>query len=86
MIYEAKNTLKKHRDGWQFEGQVSDGQTSIQVAGVVYDYKTDGQLKRAIIARMKEAWREHAKKKEPDTKVLSADNIFKDKLSAVLEL
>lgn len=85
MKYEVKNILKKHSHGWQFEGRIIDGTSSYTIAGVIADRPTDGQLKRAITKEMERACVER-QKKEKTTKTLSVDDVFKERLSAALEL
>jgi len=82
MKIECLNTIKRQSENkWEYNGRFYFNRKWIPVIGTVADYKTESQIKRAIIRRIKSQADTHKEKQKKDqTKILGVDKIFKDAL------
>ena len=79
MKVKVLNIIKKKGERWEYNGRFYFNRKWIPVIGVVSNYKTEAQIKRAIIKKIKAQAETHkANLQVPQEKMLSADTVFKD--------
>lgn len=87
MTYEVLNIIEDINGKWSFAGQIIDGLEKTQVGGTVNAYKTNSQIKNAIIAQMEWEIQKYQGTLIPEkTKALTTDSVFKTKLSVMAEI
>ncbi len=78
MTIEVLNTIKRVSRGWEYKAKFKFNGKWIPVIGQVEDSKTEEQIKKRIIEKVKQqAIRYKKQNKLEQTKTLSIDNIFK---------
>lgn len=81
MKVEALNTIKRKGNRWEYNGRFYFNGEWVPVIGVVGDFQTEAQTKKAIIKRIKSQAETHkAEQNIPQEKTLSTDTVFKTKL------
>jgi hypothetical protein len=78
MKVKALNVIKRKNKKWEYNGRFYYNKEWIPVIGTIPEYKTDSQIKRAIIKKIKgQAEKYKADLEIPKEKVLPADTVFK---------
>lgn len=78
MIIEVLNTIKKKGDKWEFNGRFKYNQQWVTVISIVSDMKTESQIKKAIIKKIRaKAEQYKIEHDQPQEKKLSVDTVFK---------
>lgn len=81
--FEILRLLQPSDDKWIYQGQIIHNDKKISVKGTVLNYPTNSQIKKAIIADVKEKVKKYLLSFEPlKTKTLSSDSIFRDVLTS----
>jgi len=73
--------LEPVSDRWRYKAIITHKNKTKNITGIVDDYKTQSQIKKAIIADAKTQTKKYTDSLvKPKTKVLNEDNIFKNSL------
>jgi len=80
MKIKVLNIIKrKSEKRWEYNGGFYFNRKWVPVIGTVSDYKTEAQIKRAIIKRIKVQAETHkANLQVPQQRTLATDTVFKD--------
>jgi len=79
MNIEVLNKIKRSGEKWEYLGRFQFKQQWIPVTGKISDMKTESQIKKAILKRIKsQADTFKAESEIPQEKTLSPDAVFKD--------
>ena len=81
MKIKILNIIKKRGERWEYNGRFYFNHRWIPAIGIVADYKTESQVKRAIIKNIKaQAEKYKLKLQIPQERILSSDTVFKEVL------
>ncbi len=81
-LFQVLRQLEPAGEKWRYVGRITHNAKQLNVSGIVSDYPTNSQIKRAIIRDVKRQVKKYlASLAQPQTKTLSSDSIFKDVLS-----
>lgn len=81
MKIKALNIIKRKGNRWEYNGRFYFNRKWIPAIGVVADYKTESQIKRAIIKNIKvQAEKYKLNLQVPQEKILALDTVFKEVL------
>ena len=79
MKIKVLNIIKKKGGKWEYNGGFYFNRKWIPVIGAVPNYKTEAQIKRAIIKRIKtQAETYKSSLQVPQEKILATDTVFKE--------
>ena len=81
MKIEALNIIKRKGDKWEYNGRFYFNRKWVPIIGTVADFKTESQIKRAIIKRIKiQAETYKAEQSIPQERTLAVNGVFKASL------
>ncbi len=81
VTFKILRQLKPSGKKWKYQGRIIHNAKTIDVTGIVDDYLTNSQIKRAIINDIKKKTKKYiASIKSAKAKKLSGDSVFKDTL------
>ena len=79
MKIKVLNIIKKKGEKWEYNGRFYFNRKWIPVIGVVADFKTEAQVKRAIIKSIKvQAEKYKVSLQVPQERKLAVDTVFKE--------
>ena len=79
MKIKVLNIIKKRGERWEYNGRFYFNRKWIPVIGIVSDYKTEAQIKRAIIKKIKaQAEKYKLSLQVPQERKLALDTVFKE--------
>lgn len=79
MKIKVLNIIKKKGERWEYNGRFYFNRKWVPVIGIVSDYKTEAQMKRAIIKKIKSQAETYKTNLQiPQERNLTLDGVFKD--------